>query len=183
MKVFKKNKGSGGETRVAAGFLRGRKLSTPGGGTHPMGSREKLALFNMISAETMRAEILDAYAGSGALGIEAMSRGARHVIFIEKAPRAVEVIRENLGRLELLEDAEIFQGSVGSFQSERRFGVVIADPPYNDFKIDEVIYLTSFVKTGGVFVLSHPGEAPELPGLELQKSNAYAASHISVYVK
>ncbi|MDO4507908.1 MAG: RsmD family RNA methyltransferase [Candidatus Saccharibacteria bacterium] len=179
----KRRRNRGEDVRVASGFLRGRKISTPGVGTHPMGSREKLALFNMISGYLMRAEVLDAYAGSGALGIEALSRGARHAIFIEKAERATEVIRENLGRLGLLEDSEIFKGSVAGFETSRRFDVVIADPPYDNFEILEALELAKLVKDEGVFVLSHPGEAPEVEGFVLKKTNSYAKAHISVYVK
>ncbi|MDO4612235.1 MAG: RsmD family RNA methyltransferase [Candidatus Saccharibacteria bacterium] len=181
-KVFREKSG-GGDVRVTSGFLRGRKLATPGSGTHPMGSREKLALFNMISAYLMRAEVLDAFAGSGALGIEALSRGARHVVFVEKSGGAVEAIRENLRNLDLLEDSEIFQGSVAEFLPSRKFDVVIADPPYDDFRIFEIEKLAWLVKDEGVLVLSHPGEAPELPGFSLLKNNSYAKAHISIYVK
>lgn len=173
----------GGKVRISSGFLRGRVLKTPGTGTHPMGAREKLALFNMIAPHLVRAEVLDAFAGSGALGIEALSRGAQHVCFIESAPRAVEVMRENLGRLGLLEDAEIFVGRAGEYFTDRAFDVILADPPYDDFQVFEIENLGRFLKKDGILILSHPGEAPELAGLTLEKTNTYAMAHISIYVK
>jgi len=176
------------EVRISAGILRGRKILTPGAGTHPMGKRERLALFNMITPHLVRAEVLDAFSGSGALGIEAFSRGARHVVFVESAPGAVSVIRENLRELGLLEDSEVFQGRVRDFARDfvnlgRKFDVVLADPPYDNFQVSEVESLTGLVKDGGILVLSHPEDAPLFSGLVLEKTRTYARSHISIYVK
>lgn len=100
------------DLRVLAGRFRGIKLQSPRSElTHPMGSREKLALFNMLQPYLEGARVLDIYAGSGALGIEALSRGAQSVIFVEKSPKIAEIIRQNLlqiaekGHLEaILED-------------------------------------------------------------------------------
>jgi len=84
--------------RVIAGEFKGRKLVSPRTATtHPMGAREKNALFNMIDVRGK--SVLDAYAGSGALGIEALSRGARQVVFVENDRRAVVAIRQNLASL------------------------------------------------------------------------------------
>ncbi len=170
MKSFRKKTGtgkgasflkSGGEkVRVTSGFLRGRVLKTPGEGTHPMGAREKLALFNMIAPEVMRATVLDLYAGSGALGIEALSRGAKQVVFVESARGAIEVIRDNLARLGLLENAIVLPMKAENFFTGSMFDVIIADPPYDDFKVRDIEKATMFLKDGGILVLSHPGEAP-----------------------
>ena len=78
--------------KITSGIFRGRNISTPGGKTHPMGERERLALFNMISEYLPKAAVLDAYAGSGALGIEAISRGADKVLFVDKSADAVRKI-------------------------------------------------------------------------------------------
>lgn len=87
-----------GNFRVIAGKYKGAKMDFPGGAqTHPMGAREKLALFNMISTSGMR--VLDAYAGSGALGIEAVSRGAKEVVFVEKSRKVAAVIEANLWKI------------------------------------------------------------------------------------
>jgi 16S rRNA (guanine966-N2)-methyltransferase len=167
--------------KITSGNLRGRTLLTPGGNTHPMGAREKLALFNMISSYLKDATVLDAYAGSGALGIEAISRGASKVIFIEKNAKAAQIIRQNLANLCL--KADVFQGAVENFQSKARFDIILADPPYDHFNPEAINQLTPFLKNDGVLVLSHPNQAPEIPGLSLLKSNRYAGAHLSLYIK
>ena len=172
--------------RITSGTLRGRVIKSPQShSTHPMGAREKLALFNMISGYLPSSRVLDAFAGSGALGIEAFSRGAREVIFVEKSPRAARVIKQNL--LELGLQAQVLVGDIKNFGSSRisdlPFDLVLVDPPYDDFKIELVAGLAKFVKNGGVLVLSHPGEAPEIPGLKLIKTSQYARAHISLYAK
>lgn len=167
--------------RITAGKYRGRKIATPGGATHPMGERERLALFNMIVNYVPGAKVLDAFAGSGALGIEALSRGAVEAIFIEKSAEACRVIRENLQNLDLV--AEVWQGDIKNFTTENKFELILADPPYDNFKISEVTHLLQFLQGSGIFVLSHPGEAPELAGMTLLKSRKYAGARISVYLK
>lgn len=167
---------------ITAGKYKGRKITTPGGATHPMGSREKLALFNMLTGEIEGATVLDAFAGSGALGIEALSRGASEVVFVEKSSKAAETIRQNLKSLDINEGAEVIKSSVKEAVL-KEFGIVIADPPYDNFDITEVNSLTKCVKNGGILVLSHPGEAPELDGLKLSKTHQYAAARISVYFR
>ena len=164
---------------VTSGKYRGRKILTPGPGTHPMGSREKLALFNMLTGKIEGATVLDAFAGSGALGIEALSRGAFKVVFVDNSKKATEVISKNLATLGIKDNFEIIkssvQGTVGSFD------VILADPPYDNFNITDAEHLTSLLKNGGIMVLSHPGEAPELTGLTLLKTHQYAAAHLSIY--
>lgn len=167
--------------KITSGKYRGRTLLAPGGNTHPMGAREKLALFNMITPYLPDAIVLDAYAGSGALGIEVLSRGAGRVTFIEKNPKAAQIIRQNLTNLGL--EAEVFQGRTGNYQSEELFDVILADPPYDDFDLTEVISLAKNLAPQGVFVLSHPGDAPEIPSLELNTSRKYAGATISIYLK
>ena len=146
-----------------------------------MGERERLALFNMIVDSIPGASMLDAFAGSGALGIEALSRGASSVIFIEKNTKACAVIRDNLRELGL--NADVFQGDVVNFTTRNKYDLILADPPYDKFDINEVKHLSHYLQRKGILVLSHPGEAPDLPGLELLKSRKYAGATISVYVK
>lgn len=169
-----------GETvAITAGLYKGRRLMTPGAGTHPMGARERIALFNMIGNDLRDFEVLDAYAGSGALGLEAISRGAASALFIEKNHKAAEAIKTNIRTLEV--DGTIEACSVASFKSDLQFNLVFADPPYDKLNLEEVLTLTKYVAENGLFVLSHPGEAPELPGLRLYKTGQYAGAHISIY--
>ena len=169
--------------RITSGTFRGREILTPGGGTHPMGERERLALFNMITDRLLRAQVLDAYAGSGALGIEALSRGVRSCVFLERSAGAVKVIRENLRRLEVTDGAAVQKGSVLDFDTTEIYDLIIADPPYDDFKIAEVEHLAKFLKKGGCFVLSHPDILTEIDGLNLIKTRQYARAHISIFTK
>lgn len=166
---------------ITSGKYKGRKISTPGGNTHPMGSREKLALFNMLTGKIEGATILDAFAGSGALGIEALSRGAAEVVFVEKNSKACEIIKKNLESLGIDEGARILKSNVSEVTGE--YDVILADPPYDNFDSSEVECLTKLLKNGGILVLSHPEEAPELDGLTLSKTHQYAAAHLSIYFK
>lgn len=167
--------------RISSGEYRGRKIATPGSGTHPMGERERLALFNMISDYIPGAVVLDAYAGSGALGIEALSRGASQVIFVEKDRGAINVIKENLKSLNL--SGEVLADNAKTFTTDKKFDVILVDPPYDNFELEGTYNLASALKIEGILVLSHPGEAPEFPGLKLKKSRSYAGATISVYSK
>lgn len=174
--------------KITSGEFRGRSIKSPdSAATHPMGAREKLALFNMISEYLPGAFVLDAFAGSGALGIEALSRGAEFVVFIEKDPHACKVINDNLQALGLTPS----RGGVLQYDIYRvlktatdRWSLVIADPPYDEYDEEKIKVLARVVADpGGVFVLSHPGEPPEMPGLKLLKTRQYAAAHISVYMR
>lgn len=168
--------------RITSGKYRGRNIESPNSKlTHPMGAREKLALFNMITGELDGARVLDAYAGSGALGIEALSRGAKEVVFVEKDAKTCKIIRENLSKLDL--SSEVICSSVVNFTTTDLFDVIIADPPYDRFDELEIIHLVDALKQGGTLVLSHPDMAPDIPGLTLKSSKKYADAHISVYVK
>ena len=170
-----------GIVRITSGILKGRNIHTPGGKTHPMGERERLALFNMIVEYLPGANLLDAFAGSGALGIEAISRGAKEVTFIEKDPKACRTIRENLEELDI--KGEIFAGKVLDFKTSELYDLIITDPPYDKFEVESIEYLTSFLKPGGILVLSHPRESVGIDGVKLLKTKRYAAAHLSVYVK
>lgn len=170
--------------KITSGKFRGRAINSPNlKTTHPMGAREKLALFNMLAEYLPGANVLDAYAGSGALGIEALSRGASYAMFVEKNPRAAAVIRKNLADLGLLENAGVSEWDAKNFLPPRDFDIIIADPPYDTFDVRGIENLVKFLKKGGVLALSHPDEAPEISGLTLQKTREYAAAKISIYTK
>jgi len=146
-----------------------------------MGSREKLALFNMLTGKIEGATVLDAFAGSGALGIEALSRGAAEVVFVERNSKACKIIKKNLESLGINEGARIIKSSVSETTGE--YDVILADPPYDNFDLPEVESLTKLLKSGGILVLSHPEEAPKLDSLTLSKTHQYAAAHLSIYFK
>lgn len=167
--------------KITSGKYRGRSINTPGGKTHPMGERERLAMFNMITDYIPGARVLDAYAGSGALGLEALSRGALEVCFIEKNVSAARTIKTNLAEFGL--KMRVVTGDAANFTTADGFDVILADPPYDNFDLSGVEYLSGFLKNEGILVLSHPDEAPELTGMKLIKTRKYAAAHITVYAK
>ena len=172
------------DIRITSGEYRGRRILSPKSSlTHPMGSREKLALFNMISEKIPGAEALDAYAGSGALGLEALSRGAKSATFIEKNPEIARVIVKNAQSLNISGVEEVNVMDVRKFRTNKTFDIIIADPPYDDFKIEDVEHLTSFLKDDGILVLSHPANISGLEKLKLIKTKKYARACISIYQK
>lgn len=173
-----------GTTIITSGEYRGKTIMTPGGDTHPMGSREKLALFNMIADYVPYAFVCDAFAGSGALGIEALSRGAALVTFIDRDPVAAQVIEDNLCELEISD----FEGVVtcadivaGALTATDRFSMVLADPPYDEYEPEMLMAVSNLVALGGLLVASTPEEAPKLKGLKVLKRKKYARAHITVY--
>ena len=131
--------------RIIAGSLRSRTLEAPVGlATRPTSDRLRETLFNVLAARIAGAAFLDLYAGSGAVGIEARSRGAARVEFVERAPAALKVLRGNLERLGLRAGFRIHAAAVGAFlrraaaaskpeprEKRERYEVVFLDPPYD----------------------------------------------------
>ena len=124
-------------TRIIAGAARGRKLAVPAGrDTRPTSDRVREALFSSVESQLgplAGLRVVDLYSGSGALGLEALSRGAAHVLLVESDPRAARVIQTNVGAIGLA-GAEVVQASVeralrGS--PVQRYRLVLADPPYS----------------------------------------------------
>jgi 16S rRNA (guanine966-N2)-methyltransferase len=124
--------------RVIAGKFRSRQLRTlPGAATRPTSDRLKETLFNLLQTEIESRKFLDCYAGSGSIGIEALSRGAGYVAFIESSARAARVIGENLGRLGVIPSAQclllnnVVEAGLKILQkAELKFDIVFLDPPY-----------------------------------------------------
>src|SRR5579864_1702744 len=117
--------------RVIAGEFRSRKLkSLPGLETRPTPDRLRETLFDVLAPRIEGSVFVDAYAGTGAVGIEALSRGALRAIFLEKDRQAVDVIRENLTSLGLLDRSKVAQGSVQLLLAANPGDIVFLDPPY-----------------------------------------------------
>jgi 16S rRNA (guanine966-N2)-methyltransferase len=122
--------------RIIAGSFRSRTLQAPAGlATRPSSDRLRETLFNVLAPRIEGARFLDLYAGSGAVGIEALSRGAAEVVFVERAAAAIKVLRTNLDRLRVTEGFRIDTGSAGGFLRKaaagRQFDLVFLDPPYD----------------------------------------------------
>jgi 16S rRNA (guanine966-N2)-methyltransferase len=118
--------------RVIAGTFRSRRLKTlPGLSVRPTPDRLRETLFNVLAPEIEGAVFLDAYAGSGAVGIEAISRGARHAILFDRSPGAIEVIRENLDSLGIGPEATVVRGNALTLLPKHAADIVFLDPPYS----------------------------------------------------
>ena len=126
--------------RITSGIFRGRKLVSPNSeATHPMGDREKLALFNSLGDDVKNATVLDLFAGSGALGLEALSRGAKDVDFVENSRKAILSIKTNLSTLEVSSSTNIFAQDVKVFldyalANPKKYDIILIDPPYDKFE-------------------------------------------------
>lgn len=179
--------------KITSGLYRGRELTSPKTNhTHPMGSRERLALFNSLSPYLPDAVVLDAYAGTGALGLEAFSRGAKTVTFIENHPAALKALRQNLAKLNLT--ADIMSCAV-SQAPLAQYDLILADPPYEvldpaspqyQSTLQELAHLVQALTSGGHFVLSHPAnfnhkDFAESNHLKQISAKSYAAANISIF--
>jgi 16S rRNA (guanine966-N2)-methyltransferase len=125
----------GGVTRIVAGVAGGRRLVVPQRGTRPTSERVREALFSALDAAVglAGARVLDLFAGSGALGLEALSRGATHATFVESDGRAADVLRRNIRTLGLA-GAQVRQGGVAGVlatPADGPYDIVLADPPYS----------------------------------------------------
>ncbi len=126
--------------RIIAGSYRSRVLKAPPGlDTRPTSDRLRETLFNVLAQRIPGAAFVDLYAGSGAVGIEALSRGAQHVSFVERAPAALKVLRDNLARLGIDSGFRVYAESAGAFlravskasPKPERYEVLFLDPPYD----------------------------------------------------
>jgi 16S rRNA (guanine(966)-N(2))-methyltransferase RsmD len=118
--------------RIIAGEFRGRKLkSVPGLDVRPTPDRLREALFNVLAPRIAGTVFLDAYAGSGAVGIEALSRGASRVILIERLAQALEIIRENLQSLGIRDKVTLVRGRASALLSVHPADIAFLDPPYD----------------------------------------------------
>jgi 16S rRNA (guanine966-N2)-methyltransferase len=121
--------------RIIAGLYRSRRLKSPAGlATRPTSDRLRETLFNVLAPRINGVRFLDLYAGSGAVGIEALSRGAAAVTFVERSSSALKILRENLQNLSIDKHAHIYTGTAGAFlrSAERGgFDIVFLDPPYD----------------------------------------------------
>jgi 16S rRNA (guanine966-N2)-methyltransferase len=118
--------------RVISGSAKGIQLqAVPGSGTRPISDRVKEAVFNILGDTIVNAQVLDLFAGTGSVGIEALSRGAEQAVFVEKHPKAIATIRTNLRRTALVADARVVKADVFKFlaRTPQRFDLIYIAPP------------------------------------------------------
>lgn len=173
--------------RLISGQFGGRKIEAPDGRrTHPMGDRPRSALFNIIQADLADAEVLDAFAGTGALGFEALSRGAASATFIERDRIAQKVLANNITLLGLEDRAKLIRTSVSNWLTTAeppQYDLIFADPPYHDTQLSTVSRLFGLLKPGALMVLSVPGssERPTEPGVVVVDNRSYGTASLIFY--
>lgn len=173
--------------RIVGGACKRRSLRVPARGVRPTRGMIREAVFNILGDRIVDAEILDIFAGSGALGIEALSRGAKHCVFIEKSAR---VLRANIAGLSFKEQTTVLAGDFRPALRRlrgRSFDVIFADPPYQMNYLQPTIELVAkhaLLARDGMIVVEHSSnEEPLIPdGLALHKRRIYGDTTIS-YVK
>ncbi len=154
--------------RVASGFLKNRALKTPkGSSTRPTSEKLRQAVFNILQNRVIDATFLDLFAGSGAMGIEALSRGASHATFIENHPQALSCLKSNVKELELNSLATVISFDATKalkklIKNEASFDFIYVDPPYAEHALQESILTlidnSSLLKQGGVLFVEVGGD-------------------------
>jgi 16S rRNA (guanine966-N2)-methyltransferase len=172
--------------RVIAGTLGGRFFDSPDSqATHPMSERMRGSLFNIlgdISGKT----VLDAFAGSGALSFEAVSRGAAQVLALEKDKIAQKIIARNIEALGAGERVQLIKANCRVWSEQHAgvtFDLVLLDPPYHDMQLSTVLLLTKHLNANGLMVLSYPGRdsAPTVNGVVVVDSRSYGDAALAFY--
>ena len=146
--------------RIIAGSLKGRRLDTPTwDGLRPTSDRLRETLFNVVAARVGEARVLDGFAGTGAVGIEALSRGAAHVTLVESDPRAIRLVERNLDHCAVTDRYAIirarFVDAARRLQSGS-FELIFLDPPYGpDVIVSSLEAAAPLVAPGGLLILEH----------------------------
>ena len=174
--------------RIIAGRFRSRSLKAPKGFlTRPSTDRTRESLFNLVQSrmDLEDADVLDLYAGSGALGLEALSRGARSATFVESDPRVLQVARANADSLGVADVCRFVRQDAATF-IERHAGfpydLIVADPPYEDERIPTLPDLAlPHVHAGGLLVVEHDvrHHFDEHPALDV--SRPYGRTIVSIF--
>ncbi|MEO7327344.1 MAG: 16S rRNA (guanine(966)-N(2))-methyltransferase RsmD [Minicystis sp.] len=178
--------------RIIAGIYRGRRLIAPAGlETRPTSDRVREAVFSSLGP-LIGATVLDLYAGTGALGIESLSRGAERVVFVEEARAALTALRTNLETLDLKAKTKVLAIPVarapGPAGKEGPYHLLFADPPYADLgevpTVVEALIAAGGIVPGGRVVVEHARKDPPPPiaGLALRSTRRYGTTAISYYV-
>jgi 16S rRNA (guanine966-N2)-methyltransferase len=176
--------------RVIAGAAGGIRLDVPKNEVRPTMDRVKAAIFSSLGDEIIGARVLDLFAGTGALGIEALSRGAASALFVEENSSAVAAIGRNLARTKMeghVRKQEVF-AFLRSAQGRDPFRIIFADPPYEKTKsggeftqmLLENVSLAEMLEASGIFVLEKRSaeKMPVMPLWELTRARKYGATEV-----
>ena len=170
--------------RIIAGKLGGRHFDSTARATHPMSEKMRGAIFNSLG-DINNLTILDAFSGSGAIGFEAISRGASTASFVESNKNAQNDIEKNIRSLGLKYKAKLVKANIFTWIEieTSKFDIIVADPPYDKINIDRFKDIYKLLNSNGVFVLSLPGdhEIPVINRLVSIKNKNYSDSMLVFY--
>ena len=175
--------------RIISGIRRGHKLAEfDGTDIRPTTDRVRESLFNLISGYVLQARVLDLFGGSGALSLEAISRGAQESVICDIDQRAIKLINHNTEQLKFADKMRILNKSAAQFLDENKenYDIIFLDPPYNKGiirPIIEKIIKTDALSEDGIIVLEsdNTDEHDEFSGLEILKQRRYGRTYITVY--
>jgi len=177
--------------RIITGKARGLKLTTPKNmDVRPTSDRVKESLFNIIGTKIVGTRVLDLFAGTGNLGLEAWSRGAEKVVFIDESQASLRLVRSNITKAKAEKETKVLKGNAVKVIADlvakgERFDFIFCDPPYNKglpAQIIEQVAKYDIVAPGGYLVVEHSQHEilPELPiKLEIIRSEKYGETLIS----
>jgi 16S rRNA (guanine(966)-N(2))-methyltransferase RsmD len=170
--------------RIIAGTHRGQRIAAPKGrDTRPTSDRVRENAFNLIGPVD-DADVLDVYAGSGALGLEALSRGAATAVFVENDREACRTIDANLEKLHL-KGSVVRQDATRALAQERRtYDLILCDPPYDSTDHDRIApHLARLLAPNGLLVYESSGRAdpPDVPGLDVRTSRKYGSARLTLF--
>lgn len=180
-------------SRITAGIAKGTHLLVPDGITRPVTDRIKVSLFDTLDPVIKNSHVLDLYAGSGAIGLEALSRGAVKATFVESDFKAVELIKRNAERARLKENVDVFHCSIETFfaQNSKKFNLIFLDPPFplsGEAKLSAVKQASDLLKEDGIIIFrfqkqeKYPEEIKEAgKTIKLLLSKRYGISVINFY--
>ena len=178
--------------RVISGKARGVQLKTPDGmATRPTADRVKEALFSIIQFDIPAAKVLDLFGGTGQLGIEALSRGAKSAVFVDAGEPACKLIRENLRRAKLESDATVIRSDYLAYlkRCKEKFDIIFLDPPYAEVFLENALNCIAeidILQSGGIIIAERPvgKEIPvELAGFTRSKDYKYGTVLLTLYRK
>lgn len=174
--------------RVITGSARGRKLVTPEGmEVRPTLDKVKEGLFSAIQFEIEGRDVLDLFAGSGQLGIEAISRGAASCVFVDSSRKSLQAIQTNISACGFQSQSSVINGDALSYIKScmRKFGIAFLDPPYGQNWIDKVLpYVSDHITDGGIIVCETDllEVLPETAGdFVIERERKYSHTKITIY--
>ena len=174
--------------RIIAGERKGHTIFAPKGlDTRPTSDRVRENVFNIVAPWVEGARVLDLYAGSGAMGLEALSRGAETAVFVEADAEAVHAIERNLDKLRLTGARVLRAAATTGLAQEaaagRKYDLVLADPPYAMTDYDTLaLYLPRVLADDGLLVFESDARTePELQGLAVRTSRRYGSTRVTVF--